>query len=102
MATKLFCNCGVINLSPKSVFRFKLCIITLLLIDFINPVVSKTERITAIDVQTLEKTANKRLTAGGHSTGTTKINGIDARFWGKLLDLGRENKVDGRLHLVGS
>ncbi|XP_052802327.1 RING finger protein 215-like [Mya arenaria] len=81
-------------------FRRNYCFVSLLYFMLVIPAFTKNERVTLIEVGKLEKTSNKRLTAGDHSSGTTKIKDIDGRFWGKLLDVGREDNVDGRLHLL--
>ncbi|XP_060582016.1 RING finger protein 215-like [Ruditapes philippinarum] len=64
------------------------------------PQLASAEKRILIEVTKAEKTAFKRLTAGSQSSGTEDVNVFDARIWGKMLDIGRENNVDGRMHLL--
>jgi hypothetical protein len=66
------------------------------------PQLASAEKRILIEVTKAEKTAFKRLTAGSQSSGTEDVNVFDARIWGKMLDIGRENNVDGRMHLVSN
>jgi len=89
-----------ISLFGKSSGKLRVSVIYLVWFVLIYPVLASHEKATLIEVSKLEKTTQKRLTAGGQSSGTTQTNDVKFRFRGKLIGIGRENNVDGRLHLV--
>lgn len=78
----------------------KVCMFYFIWFVLIYPVLASKEKTALIEVSKLEITLQKRLTAGGQRSGTDHTNDIEYRFLGKLLEIGREDNVEGRLHLV--
>lgn len=75
-------------------------VVSSLIFATVFPILASAEKRIMIEVSKHEKTSFKRLTAGDQSSGSETVNEYDARIWGKILDIGRENNVDGRMHLV--
>ena len=69
-----------------------------LLIYFVTVTIdtSFAEKRTVIELRKWEKTAFQQLTAGAQSTGTD----VTAKLLGRLRKIGRENDVNGRIHMV--
>lgn len=86
----------------KKAFRKHCFALSVLIFVAIVPNLASAEKRILIEVSKAEKTSFKRLTAGSQSSGTEDVNIYDARIWGKILDIGRENNVDGRMHMVNN
>ncbi|XP_045172651.2 RING finger protein 215-like isoform X2 [Mercenaria mercenaria] len=84
----------------KPAFRKRSFALSALIFVAVIPSLASAEKRILIEVSKSEKTSFKHLTAGSQSSGTEDVNSFDARIWGKMLDIGRENNVDGRMHLL--
>ncbi|XP_052246114.1 RING finger protein 215-like [Dreissena polymorpha] len=100
MADKPICRNIIGKSFELTIFKHKLCLVSLVYYILVIPAFANPERRTLIQVVRMEKAANRHLTVGSQSSGTVKTEDVDAIFWGKLLSIGRENKAEGRLHLL--
>lgn len=102
MADRLACLRCFPSLTRNSACKVNVNLVTCVVLVLIQLVLASSEKTTLIEVTKLEKTTQKRLTAGDQRSGTTQTNeqNVEYRFFGKLLAIGREENVDGRLHMV--
>ncbi|KAL4223716.1 hypothetical protein ACF0H5_017183 [Mactra antiquata] len=87
-------------LLPQTTQKKHMRKLTMLYFIVVAPCFVSADKRILIQIARSEKTAMKGLTAGAQSTGTEAVTSYDTMIWGKMMELGRENDADGRLHLL--
>ena len=85
---------SIISKSSKNSLLYVAFILHIL---FVAPILASHEKNVAIELQKIDKTTFKKLTAGGQSSET---DAAAARVYGKQTNLGGDKKAEGRIHLV--
>ena len=86
-----------LSIISKSSKNNLLYVAFLLHILFVAPILASQEKNVAIELQKMDKTTFKKLTAGGQSSET---DAAAARVYGKQAAVGGDKKAEGRIHLV--
>ena len=86
-----------LSIISKSSKNNLLYVAFLLHIIFVAPILASQEKNVAIELQKMDKTSLKKLTAGGQSS---ESDAATARVYGKQTAIGGDKNAEGRIHLV--